>query len=103
METQPSNWNTRDSSGMKGLDETPQSVARGGSLAARGKRVYYSCGSRREYYDATSFSNTQLLLEIWKGLLKRSTSTSCVSKAEAVLAESNGPQRKTNPRIRRSL
>jgi|SRR5690625_2513099 len=70
---QPSNWNTRDSSGRKGLDETPQSVARGGSLAARGKRVYSSCGSRREYYDATSFSNTQLLLEIWKEFLKRST------------------------------
>jgi len=38
----------------------------GGSLAARGKRVYSSCGSRREYFDATSFSNTQLLLEIRK-------------------------------------
>src|SRR5690625_7644494 len=64
----------RDSSGRKGHDETPQSLARGGSLAARGKRVYSSCGGRREYYDATSFSNTQLLLEIWKELLKRSTS-----------------------------
>jgi len=64
----------RDSSGRKGHDETPQSLARGGSLAARGKRVYSSCGSRREYFDATSFSNTQLLLEIWKELLKRSTS-----------------------------
>src|SRR5699024_2610312 len=74
MKPQPSNWNMRDSSGKKGLDETPQSVARGGSLAARGKRVYSSCGSRREYFDATSFSNTQLLLEIWKELLKRSTS-----------------------------
>src|SRR5690625_7054578 len=73
MKTEPSNWNTRDSSGRKGLDETPQSVARGGSLAARGKRVYSSCGSRSEYYDATSFSNTQLLLEIWKEFLKRST------------------------------
>src|SRR5699024_3236700 len=40
----------------------------GGSLAARGKRVYSSCGSRRESFDATSFSNTQLLL-------KRSTSS----------------------------
>src|SRR5690625_1956204 len=76
MKTQPSNWNTRDSSGRKGLDETPQSVARGGSLAARGKRVYSSCGSRREYYDATSFSNTQILLEIRKELLKRSISPS---------------------------
>src|SRR5699024_6448018 len=74
MKPQPSNWNMRDSSGKKGLDETPQSVARGGSLAARGKRVYSSGGSRREYFDATSFSNTQLLLEIWKELLKRSTS-----------------------------
>ena len=74
MKNQPSNWNTRDSSGREGLDETPQSVARGGSLAARGKRVYSSCGSRREYFKATSFSNTQLLLEIWKELLKRSTS-----------------------------
>ena len=36
--------------------------------------MYSSCGGRREYYDATSFSNTQLLLEIWKELLKRSTS-----------------------------
>src|SRR5690625_2270319 len=71
---QPSNWNTRDSSGRKGLDETPQSVARGGSLAARGKRVYSSCGSRREYFDATSFENIQLLSEIWIELLKRSTS-----------------------------
>src|SRR5699024_6322873 len=96
METQPSNWNTLDSSGMKGHDETPQSTAREGSSVASGKRVYYSCGSRREYYDATSFSNTQLLLEIWKELLKRSTSTSCVSKAEAVLAESNGSQQKTH-------
>ena len=74
MKTQPSNWNTRDSSGRKGLDKTPQSVARAGSLAARGKRVYSSCGSRREYYDATSFSNPQLFLEIWKELLKHSTS-----------------------------
>src|SRR5699024_9590972 len=57
----------------KGLNETPQSVAQGGSLAARGKRVYSSCGSRRECFDAKSFSNTQLLLEIWKELLKRST------------------------------
>src|SRR5699024_9699336 len=59
------------SAGMRFLrDKRP----RGGSLAARGKRVYSSCGSRREYFDATSFSNTQLLLEIWKELLKRSTS-----------------------------
>src|SRR5699024_4922756 len=64
----------------KGLDETPQSVARGGSLAARGKRVYSSCGSRREYFDATSFPNTQLLLGIWKEFLKRSTSTSLKRK-----------------------
>jgi len=49
---------------------------RGGSLAARGKRVYSSCGSRREYFNATPFSNTQLLLEIWKELLKRSISVS---------------------------
>src|SRR5699024_9590297 len=61
MKNQLSNWNTRDSSGRKGLGETPQSVARGGSSAARGKRVYSSCGSRREYFDATTFSNTQLL------------------------------------------
>src|SRR5699024_2940767 len=90
MKPQPSNWNTRDSSGRnvfggasnrspKGLDETPQSVARGGSLAARGKRVYSSCGSRREYFDAISFSNTQLLLEIWKEFLKRSTSGVAIS------------------------
>src|SRR5690625_1080153 len=93
MKTQPSNWNTRDSSGSKGLNETPQSVARGGSLAARGKRVYSSCGSRREYFDATSFPNTQLLLEIWKELLKRSTS---VDKATNV---SDGTS-KRSPRTR---
>src|SRR5699024_11760349 len=42
---------------------------------ARGKRVYSSCGSRRESFDATSFSNTKLLLENRKELLKRSTSS----------------------------
>src|SRR5699024_10818006 len=49
-------------------------LARGGSPDARRKRVYSSCGSRRVYYDATSLSSTQLLLENWKELLKRSSS-----------------------------
>src|SRR5690625_4975073 len=66
---------------------------RGGSLAARGKRVYSSCGSRREYFNATPFSNTQLLLEIWKELLKRSIS---VDKATNV---SDGTS-KRSPRTR---
>src|SRR5699024_12479626 len=34
------------SCGKRGLDETPQSGARGGSLAAHGKRVYSICGGR---------------------------------------------------------
>src|SRR5699024_370900 len=70
----PSNWNMRDSCGRKGLDETPQSVARGGSLAARGKRVYSSCGDRRGCFVPIPFPNTQLCSKIWKELLKRSTS-----------------------------
>src|SRR5699024_3964048 len=69
----------------KGLDETPQSLAQGGSLAARGKRVYSSCGSRREYFDATPFSNTQLLVEIWKKPLKRSTNVPLVFKPSGYL------------------
>ena len=32
MKIHPSNWNTRDSSGRKGLDETPQSVINEGRL-----------------------------------------------------------------------
>src|SRR5690625_1521093 len=58
----------------KGLDETPQSVARGGSLAARGKRVYSSCGDRSVCFVPIPFPNTQLFSKIWKELLKRSTS-----------------------------
>src|SRR5699024_10500256 len=37
------------SCGRTGLDETPKSGARGGSLAAHGKRVYSSCGCRSTY------------------------------------------------------
>src|SRR5690625_3102299 len=80
MKTQPSKWNIRDSCGRKEIGKTPQGEARGGLPLARGKRVYSSCGSRREYFDATSFSNTQLLLEIWKELLKRSISQSYLIK-----------------------
>ena len=40
------------------------------------------------YFDATSFSNTQLLLEIWKGLLKRLTSTFYAYNAHGSPAES---------------
>src|SRR5699024_1961995 len=77
MKTQPSKWNIRDSCGRKEIGKTPQGEARGGLPLARGKRVYSSCGSRREYFEVTSFSNTQqLLLEIWKEILKRSTSPS---------------------------
>jgi len=46
---QPSKWNMRDSCGRTGLDETPKSGARGGSLAAHGKRVYSICGCRSTY------------------------------------------------------
>src|SRR5699024_2828387 len=48
--------------------------ARGGSLAARGKQVYSSCGSRRECFDTTYFLNTQILVEIMKEILNSSTS-----------------------------
>jgi len=67
-------WNMRDSCGRKGLDETPQSIARGGLLAARGKRVYSSCGDRRGCFVPIHFPIAQLFLEIWKELLKFSTS-----------------------------
>jgi len=50
-----SEWNMRDSCGRKGLNETPQSVARGGSLAAHGKRVYSICGNRRATFFHTFF------------------------------------------------
>ncbi|MFZ3579578.1 hypothetical protein [Virgibacillus sp. DJP39] len=51
-----------DSCGRKGIGETPQCVARGGSPASRGKRVYFRSGElRRSFISNTKIKKQQNL------------------------------------------